>query len=182
MSAHPYLTNASIRGFKAHTINDQLKFLCDPDRVRVPAFQVIERMQSFTPGEQLLGIAVALTALCQASDINLSDVMSMAQNFIAEANRDPYGSHLGAIRDYAAHELSRYSAEEATKGITPEILMEKMGQPTGKVTSIVPDNLLPGEKIDFKSSTRPGYGTTPSKPRKPRKDKGQPRAKKLLVP
>lgn len=96
----------SLRGFKAHTVRDQLRFLCNPARVRIPAFNVINRVQDHTPGEQLLGTAVALIAMCEAANINLSDVVGNARNIMAHAE-GPFSSHVQAVRDYAAGEIAR---------------------------------------------------------------------------
>lgn len=107
----------TIRGFKAHTVRDQIRFLCNPARVRVPAFRVIERIQDCTPGEQILGTAVALVAMTQSAGIHLDDVMRVAFNLMNDAEA-PFTSHLKAVRDYAVGEIAR--GEETTRGATVE--------------------------------------------------------------
>lgn len=97
---------ATLRGFRPHTVRDQLRFLCHPARVRVPAFKVIARVQDFTPGEQILGTAVALMAMCQSANISLSDAIESARNVMSHAE-GPFTSHVQAVRDYAAQEIAR---------------------------------------------------------------------------
>lgn len=96
----------TIRGYKAHTVRDQLRFLCNPARLRLPAFMVIQRIDACTPGEQILGTAVALLAICEGASISLQDVMTHAQNVIGDT-AGPFTSHIQAIRQYAAGELAR---------------------------------------------------------------------------
>lgn len=95
-----------IRGYKAHVIRDQLRFLCNAARLRLPAFMVIQRIDMCTPGEQILGTAVALVAMCEGASININDVMANAQNVIGDA-AGPFTSHVQAVRAYAQGELAR---------------------------------------------------------------------------
>ena len=95
-----------MKGFKAHTVRDQLRFLANPARLRVPAFRVIERVQDHTPGEQVLATAVALIAMCQSANISLHDVLTTAGNVLADVE-GPFTTHLQAVRDYAAGEIAR---------------------------------------------------------------------------
>jgi hypothetical protein len=67
---------------------------------------VLSRVQDFTPGEQILGTAVALIAICQSANISLQDVMTTAQNVLADAE-GPFTSHIQSIRDFAANEIAR---------------------------------------------------------------------------
>lgn len=99
-----------MRGYRPHVIADQLSFLSNPARLRKPAFSVISRVQNFTPGEQLLGTAVALVAMCESANINLGDVITRARNVMRDAE-GPHTSHIQAVRDYAANEIMR--GEEA---------------------------------------------------------------------
>lgn len=96
----------AIRGYRPHTVRDQLRFLCNPARVRVPAFKVISRVQDHTPGEQILGTAVALLAMCQSANISLNDAIESARNVLSHAE-GPFSSHVQAVRDYAANEIGR---------------------------------------------------------------------------
>ena len=95
-----------LRGYRPHVVRDQLKFLCNPARVRRPAIAVLTRVQDYTPGEQMLGIAVALRAMCESANISLHDVMTTAGNLMAHAE-GPHTHHIQAIRDYAANEIAR---------------------------------------------------------------------------
>jgi hypothetical protein len=72
----------------------------------VPAFKVIDRVQNFTPGEQMLGTAVALVAMCESANISLNDVIQQARNVMAHAE-GPFTHHIQAVRDYAAQEVAR---------------------------------------------------------------------------
>jgi hypothetical protein len=95
-----------MKGFKPHVIRDQLSFLCNPARIRKPAFAVISRLQNFTPGEQVLGTAVGLIAICESANISLDDVITRARNIIRDAEAS-HTSHIQAIRDFAANEIRR---------------------------------------------------------------------------
>lgn len=95
-----------MKGFKTHVIRDQIRYLFNPARLRVPAFSVLSRIQDFTPGEQVLGTAVALVAMCESANISLHDVITMARNAMADAD-GPFTSHIKAIRDYSANEIAR---------------------------------------------------------------------------
>ncbi len=95
-----------MRGFKPHVVRDQLRFVCNPARVRRPAFNVLSRIQDFTPGEQLLGTAVALIAMCESANISLHDVITNGRNILADAEA-AHTSHVQAIRDFAANEIAR---------------------------------------------------------------------------
>lgn len=99
-----------MRGFKPHTVRDQLRFLSNPARLRGPAFNVIARVQDHTPGEQILGTAVALIAMCESANISLQDVIEHARNAMSHAE-GPYSAHVQAVRDYSASEIAR--GEEA---------------------------------------------------------------------
>lgn len=120
-----------IRGYRPHTVQDQVRFLCDPARVRQPAFAVIDRLQGFTPGEQMIGMGLALLACTQAAGINLHDVLTVAQNILGDA--DYMSPHMRAVRDYASNEIARGECE--TRGLTPESFMEMTGRSSGKLIS-----------------------------------------------
>lgn len=94
-----------MKGYRAHTVRDQLRFLANPARLRVPAFNVIAKVQNHTPGEQILGTAVALVAMCQSANISLNDVLTVARNVMNDAE-GPFTSHVQAVRDYARHEIA----------------------------------------------------------------------------
>ena len=94
-----------MRGYKAHTVRDQIRFLTNAARLRPAAFAVIDKVQGLTPGEQILGAAVALIAMTQSAGINLNDVMSTAGRVMADVD-GPFNTHLKAIRDFAHHEIA----------------------------------------------------------------------------
>lgn len=78
----------------------------DMGALRVTAFAVLDRMQQCKPSVQLLGTAVALRAMAESLGLNLSDLMQQASNVLRAAD-GPFGTHIQAIRDYAAGELRR---------------------------------------------------------------------------
>lgn len=86
-------------------IRDQIN-LATPDRLRVPAFRVIDRTDGYLPGEQLLGAALAVVAMSEAVGINPHDLVVVARNAMADVE-GPFTYHLQAIRDYALHEIKR---------------------------------------------------------------------------
>lgn len=94
-----------LQRFLPQTIRDQIAYFNNPARLRVPAFSVISRVQDHTPGEQILGTAVALIAMCQTLNVPLQDVLTKAGNALADAE-GPFSSHLQAVRDYARNELT----------------------------------------------------------------------------
>lgn len=91
-----------------HTVRDQLSFLSDPGRIRKPAYVVIDRIDGYLPGEQMLGTAVALVAMCNAINLPLHELIQRAQNVMAHAD-GPYAYHVKAIRDFAKNEITRAS-------------------------------------------------------------------------
>lgn len=93
------------RGYLPHTIRDQVAFFNNPARLRKPAFMVINRVQDFVPGEQILGTAVALIAMCETLNLPLQDVLTKAVRVLSDVD-GPYTEQIKAIRDYARNELT----------------------------------------------------------------------------
>jgi hypothetical protein len=91
---------------KRHTVRDQLSFLSDPGRIRKPAFVVVDRIDGYSPGEQLLGTAVALVAMSQAINVPLAELIQRAMNVMGHADA-AFTYHVKAIRDYATNEILR---------------------------------------------------------------------------
>jgi hypothetical protein len=56
------------------------------------------------PGEQVLGTAVALMAMCQSAGVSVDDVMRKAMRMMGDVEA-PFTAHLQAVRDYASNEL-----------------------------------------------------------------------------
>ena len=88
----------------AETVADQVRLAANPARLRAPAFRVIDRMQHYRPGEQLLGTAVALVAMADAIQLPLHDLFAVARNVMRDTD-GPYSEQIAAIRDYAKNEL-----------------------------------------------------------------------------
>lgn len=95
-----------MKGYKPHVVRDQIRFISNLPRLRRAVFALLDRLQSFTPGEQVVGTAVALIATCQSANISLDDVITTARNVLAAAEKADDG-HLGALRDFAANEIAR---------------------------------------------------------------------------
>ena len=89
-----------------HSIRDGLSLFNDLPALQRAAFEVVNRMQHQRPAVQLLGTAVALKAMCESANVNLSDLLAQAQRVLAVAD-GPFTTHIQAIRDYAAGELRR---------------------------------------------------------------------------
>jgi hypothetical protein len=92
-----------------YALTDQVRLAASPARLRRPAFLVIDALQrsEVTGGEQILGTAVALLAMCESANVPLQDVLTRAANITADVE-GPFTSHLQAVRDFAAKELRRY--------------------------------------------------------------------------
>lgn len=94
------------KAYKGYTVRDQISFLSNPDRLRKPAFAVIDRLDGYLPGEQMLGAAVALVAMCEAVNVSPHELITRAINCMSHAD-GPFTYHVKAIRDYAANEILR---------------------------------------------------------------------------
>jgi hypothetical protein len=89
-----------------HTVRDRVAFTISAERLRRPAFEVINRMQAHDPSAQLVGTAVALVAMAEAISMDPHDLIARAKNVIATAD-GPAAPEIKAIRDYAANEIGR---------------------------------------------------------------------------
>lgn len=92
--------------YEAHTVRDQVALSFNLPRLRKGAFTVIDRVQSLTPGEQLLGSGLAVVAMAEACGIEPHELIERAKNAMAEAE-GPFTSQLQAIRAYAQNEIGR---------------------------------------------------------------------------
>jgi hypothetical protein len=94
--------------FNQNQLSDQIALFSDATKLMIPAFSVIDRLQMgaehVLPGEQILGTAVALIAMCESANVSLSDVMAKARNVMADVE-GPFTAHIRAVRDYAKYEL-----------------------------------------------------------------------------
>lgn len=90
----------------SYTIRDQISFLCNAASIRIPAFCVIDRLgvKQQTPGEHLLGCAVALVAMADACYLSPQELVMRAQRLMADIE-GPFTHHAQAIREYAKQEL-----------------------------------------------------------------------------
>lgn len=92
--------------FKSYTVRDQISFLANPAAVRVPSFQVINRLDGHSPGAQLLGAAVAVVAMAEAVGLSPHELIARAINCMKQVDGE-YTYHIKAIREYAANEILR---------------------------------------------------------------------------
>ena len=88
------------------SLRDQIALLHSPARLRRPAFVTISRLQNARPGEQVMGIALALVCICESAGISISDVIAKAVRMSAPAD-GPFVPQIQALRDYAAKELNK---------------------------------------------------------------------------
>lgn len=90
-------------------LSDQVRLASSPRRLRVPAFLVIDALQRSerNGGEQLLGTAVALRAMCESAGVSIDEVMRKAVAMTPDVE-GAFTHHLQAVRDYAAHHLRKY--------------------------------------------------------------------------
>lgn len=85
---------------------DQIRLANNPARLRVPAFQIINALQQVraTGGEQVVGTAVALIAMCESAGVPLTEVITRAARIMGDVE-GPFTAHLQSVRDYARNEL-----------------------------------------------------------------------------
>lgn len=88
------------------SLHDQIRLHSSPARLRVPAFQIINALQKTNRpgGEQMLAAAVALVAMCEATNFPLYDLIKKAVSISGDVEA-PFTSHLQSVRDYANGEL-----------------------------------------------------------------------------
>lgn len=92
--------------YKPHTIRDQVAFSTSAEKIRKPAFEVINRIQGRTPGEQVVGTAVALVAICEAVGLEVHEIIHGAERIISDVD-GPYSPEIRAIKEYAKNEIAR---------------------------------------------------------------------------
>jgi hypothetical protein len=84
-----------------------LSLFSTPARLRKPAFIVIDRMDGrVAPAEQLLGTAVALVAMAEATGTDIRSLIQIAERSMSDVNSCG-AEHIRAIREYAAKEIGR---------------------------------------------------------------------------
>lgn len=92
--------------FSTQSLRDQIALQSRPALLRQPAFAVINALQrtKARPGEQVLGAAVALVAMCQSANVPLDDLIRKALSIMGDVE-GPFTAHLQSVRNYAANEL-----------------------------------------------------------------------------
>jgi len=76
-----------------------------PEKLRQMAFRVISRTQD-DPDLQVMGTAVALVALTEATGTDMRSVIEIAERRMNDLD-GPFTSQIGAIREYAKNEIGR---------------------------------------------------------------------------
>lgn len=87
-------------------IRTRIGYFHDAAPLRVPAFKVIDQVQTEDADVQLLGVATALYAMCEALGLDPHDLLqkiARAKNHID----GPFTTHYAAIREYAKGELTQ---------------------------------------------------------------------------
>ncbi len=84
---------------------DRLTVGGNPQRVRQAAYRVITRTQD-DPPTQLLGTAIALTALCDATGVNVRRLLETADRMRNDLD-GPFVSTFRALEAYAKNEIGR---------------------------------------------------------------------------
>lgn len=87
------------------SIRDQLAVGHNAERLRRAAFRVIDRTQD-DPAAQIRGTAVALVALCQATNVNIRDLLVSTEGMVNDLD-SPFASQMRAIEAYARNEIGR---------------------------------------------------------------------------
>ena len=75
----------------------------DPKRVGLAAFSCIDRLQRFTPEQQVAAAAIVLQLQCRRFNAHVGTVLNVANNVIDRTIHET--PQLGAVREYVKHEL-----------------------------------------------------------------------------
>jgi len=84
---------------------DKLTVAGDPARLRQAVYRVISQTQD-EPNMQLLAMAVALIATCDALDVNVRDLLVSTERMRDDLD-GPFQSQFAALREYARQEIGR---------------------------------------------------------------------------
>lgn len=88
------------------TVRDRLAWQAlDPVRLRQATYRVITRTQD-DPAMQVAGMAIALTAVCRALDINMRSLIEQSER-MADDFDGPFQSTFRAMEAYARNEIGR---------------------------------------------------------------------------
>tara|TARA_B100001939_G_scaffold343029_2_gene355099 strand:+ start:5147 stop:5419 length:273 start_codon:yes stop_codon:yes gene_type:complete len=74
--------------------------------LRRAAFRVIDRTQD-KPEHQILGTALALLSMCEATGTDIKHLLEIASRAAADVD-GPFSSTIKAIKEYAKHEIGRH--------------------------------------------------------------------------
>ena len=90
----------------ASTVRDRLAWQAlDPTRLRQATYLVISRTQD-DPAMQVAGMAIALTAVCRALDIDMRALIEQSEK-MADDFDGPFQSTFSALEAYARNEIGR---------------------------------------------------------------------------
>ena len=84
---------------------DKLTVGGDPGKLRQAAYRVISQSQE-TPEVQLLGMAIALVATCDALGVDIRALLESAERMGDDLD-GPFQSQFAALREYAQQEMRR---------------------------------------------------------------------------
>lgn len=87
-----------------HSIRDAISFATDADKLRRPAFGVLDAIQRHPPAVQLDALFLTAVAMAEAISLDSHEMVARAKRILPEAE-GPFTDHLQAVRDYAKGEL-----------------------------------------------------------------------------
>lgn len=76
-----------------------------PERLRQSAFRALSATQDH-PSVQIQGTAVALLAMCDATGVDVRQLLESTERLIRDID-GPFSSQIRAIREYARNEIGR---------------------------------------------------------------------------
>ena len=74
--------------------------------LREPAFKLLDRLQDVDPAQQTSALFLTAAVVAEALRLDAHEELARARRMIRNAE-GPFTSHVQAIRDYAANELSK---------------------------------------------------------------------------
>lgn len=74
--------------------------------VKKAAFRVLNVLQDQRPEHQLMGMAMALTAICQELNLDAHELVTNCRRRMAEAETHDKNNTIVAIKDFARGELA----------------------------------------------------------------------------
>lgn len=85
-------------------LRDNIIFFSDVNSLRAPVYGLTNQLQGHKPHLQLLSLGVSLFMLCEATGINVRDVLTVAENATYDVD-SPFSHQVNALKAYAEGEL-----------------------------------------------------------------------------